>query len=279
MQDDVFFVGFQKIRQQFFQEHPYCIGQLGCENNISQISLEDCIKFYKQLVCKQNCVLSVTTSLNEEAIISLLTTICQCLPENNTFEGQEDTMDFNSVPHASLNLNREQSMVFQAYPVDGIAETHFYIGEFLEELFNGLSSFFVEEVREKRGLAYTVGATRLLGIHKGMFCLFAGTQKSEVNTVEQEMNKAIHRVLDKKITPEEFEICRTCLKVNHQLHLQTIGRKAFHAGYYRLLNLPLQQWILYEDKIDSISLETFFECCQNWLKNDKSCTLLITPKS
>jgi len=279
MQDDVFFVGFEKIRQQFFQQHPYCIGQLGCKSGISQTNLEDCIKFYKQIVCKKNCVISVATSLNEEEIISLLTPICQSLPDNNTFTPQNDTIKFRSVPHTNLNLNREQSMVFQAYPIDGIAETNFHIGEFLEELFNGLSSFFVEEVREKRGLAYTVGATRLLGIHKGMFCLFAGTQKNEVNTVEQEMNKGIRRVLDKKITREEFEICRTCLKVNHQLRLQTIGRKAFHAGYYRLLDLPLRQWILYEDRIDSINLETFFECCQNWLKSNQSCTLLITPKS
>ena len=168
-------------------------------------------------------------------------------------------------------------MVFKAFPIAGLGHKDFYIGEFLEELFNGLSSVFVEEVREKRGLAYTVGATRLLGIHKGMFCLFAGTQAEQAKIVETEMCKGIQRVLAHKITPEEFEICRSCLKVNRQLRLQTLGRKAFKAGYNELLQLPSEQWLKYNKNIDAITLEQFYEICEKYLKEDLSSTLLLIP--
>ncbi len=278
MQDDVFYVGFQKIRQQFFQQHPYCIGQLGCESSIPNINLEDCIQLYKQLVCKNNCILSVSTSLSQEEITNYLSPLCQALKYNRDFLPLKDNLSFKPLPHSTLQLNKEQAMVFQAYPIDGMIGKNFYASEFLEELFNGLSSFFVEEVREKRGLAYTVGATRLLGLQTGMFCLFAGTQREAINTVEQEMFKCIKRVLDQKITRQEFEICRTCLNVNHQLRLQTIGRKAFQVGYHCLLGLPLEQWNAYEQHINSITLDEFFENCRQWLSPSNACTLLITPK-
>ena len=176
---------------------------------------------YKRLIVKHNGVLSVVTSLPEELIVKYLTPICAQLNAETSFNPKLDTIDFSPIIRKEETLDKEQAMVFKAYPVAGMSGEDFYIGEFLEELFNGLSSSFVEEVREKRGLAYTVGATRLLGKEEGMFCLFAGTQAQQVSAVEKEMQKGIQRVLNKKVTAAEFEICRNCLKVNHQLRLQT----------------------------------------------------------
>ncbi len=278
MQDDVFFVGFQKIRRQFFQKHPYNIGQLGTEESIKNITLEDCVAFYKKLIVKHNGVLSVVTSLPEEVVLKYLTPICAQLNSETSFNLKLDNINFSPIVRSEEVLDKEQAMVFRAYPIAGIADDNFYVGEFLEELFNGLSSSFVEEVREKRGLAYTVGATRLLGKKEGMFCLFAGTQGQQVSAVEEEMRKGIQRVLDKKITTSEFEICRTCLKVNHQLRLQTLSRKAFQAGYDCLLQLPAEHGLEYEQKIDSITLEHFYAVCESYLKSDRSSTLILLPK-
>lgn len=277
MQDDVFYVGFQKIRQQFFATHPYYIGQLGNEEGVSAITREDCMNFYKKLIIKHNCVLSVITSLPKDVIIKYLTPICQVLSNESSFNNKSDEISFEPNKRLETSLNKEQAMVFKAFPMAGLGNEDFYVGEFLEELFNGLSSAFVEEVREKRGLAYTVGATRLLGIKKGMFCLFAGTQSEQTKIVEKEMDKGIQRVLEHKITPEEFEICRSCLKVNRQLRLQTIGRKAFQAGYNELLHLPSEQWLKYNEHIDSITLEQFYQVCEKYLKENLSSTLLLVP--
>lgn len=277
MQDDVFYVGFQKIRQQFFTTHPYYIGQLGNEDGVSSITREDCINFYRKLIVKHNCVLSIVTSLPKEAIVKYLTPICQVLSDETSFNHRSDEIPFEPNKRLETSLNKEQAMVFKAFPMAGFGNEDFYVGEFLEELFNGLSSAFVEEVREKRGLAYTVGATRLLGIQKGMFCLFAGTQSEQAKIVEQEMCKGVQRVLEHKITLEEFEICRSCLKVNRQLRLQTIGRKAFQAGYNELLLLPAEQWLKYNDNIDAITLEQFYKVCEKYLKEDLSSTLLLIP--
>ena len=277
MQDDVFYVGFQKIRQQFFKSHPYCIGQLGNEEGISSITRADCIDFYKKLIVKHNGVLSVVTSLSKELIIKALTPICQAISNETSFNCKNDDIAFESNRRLEASLNKEQAMVFKAFPIAGLNNEDFYVGEFLEELFNGLSSSFVEEVREKRGLAYTVGATRLLGIKKGMFCLFAGTQPEQTKVVEAEMCKGIQRVLDRNVSAKEFEICRSCLKVNRQLRLQTLGRKAFQAGYNELLQIPNGQWLKYNEGIDAVTQEQFYKTCEKYLKEELSSTLILTP--
>ena len=92
------------------------------------------------------------------------------------------------------------------------------------------------------------------------------------------MQKGIQRVLNKKVTASEFEICRICLKVNHQLRLQTLSRRAFQVGYDCLLQLPAKHGWEYEQKIDSITLEQFFEVCKKYLKADRSSTLVLLPE-
>lgn len=278
MQDDIFYVGFQKLRQQFFQDHPYNTGHLGTEESLLSITLDDVRAFYQKIICKANGIISVVTSLSDAQILKQLEPICGRLSDAQSSIGQQtENFSFKPSMFKEEHLFKEQSMVFQAYPMAGAESQDFYLGEILEELFNGLSSSFVEEVREKRGLAYTVGATRLTGKQQGMFCLFAGTQSSQVKIVEAEMRKGIQRILDKTVTLQEFEICRRCLKVNHQLRLQTIGRKAFYMGYNRLLGLSLQRCLDYEKFIDELTLASFFERCKTYLQPQQVCNLFITP--
>ncbi len=276
LKDDVFYLGFERIRQQFFHDHPYCIGQLGNIEGIKNITLESLKNYFEKIIVSSNCMLSVVSQWDTEAIVKVLTPLCHRLSKKS-FQSITDPLPILEARRIEDVLNKEQSMVFSAYPIAGMAEEDFYIGEILEELFNGLSSSFVEEVREKRGLAYTVGATRLLGLKNGMFCLFAGTQKEQIQVVEAEMLKGIRRVLERKLTQEEFDLCKTCLKVNRQLRLQTIGRKAFAVGYNALLGLSLDQWLSYDEKIDHITLDTFYDCCLPYLRENLVNTLLLTP--
>lgn len=276
MQDDVFFMGFQKIRRQFYQTHPYAIGQLGQLETINNITVEDCHTHYWHMVQRKHCVISVVSSLPPETIVAYLTPLCQHMP-NESLLSEENTIEFQPEQFREEAICREQAMVFQAYPTPGIAHKDFYFGELLEELFNGLSSSFVEEVREKRGLAYTVGATRLLGVQQGMFCLFAGTQPQYVRTIQEEMYRGVQRILYKKMCPEEFETSKACLKVNRQLKLQTIGQKAFSLGYNQLLQLSLQKWLDYEKNIDHITPEEFYDRARAYLQKDRSSTLVLTP--
>lgn len=278
LKDDVFYLGFQKIRQQFFQEHPYSVGQLGVIEGIQSIRLENIKDYFEKIVVANNCILSVVSQWSSEAILKVFMPLCEKLSKNH-FNQVIDPLPKWEARKIEDVLNKEQSMVFSAYPIAGMSKEDFYIGEILEELFNGLSSSFVEEVREKRGLAYTVGATRLLGLENGMFCLFAGTQKEQVHIVEEEMFKGIRRVLERKLTQEEFDLCKTCLKVNRQLRLQTIGRKAFGVGYNALLGLPIDRWLTYDQKIDTISLEEFYNRCTPYLQENLANTLLLTPSA
>ncbi|MDR0647490.1 MAG: insulinase family protein [Puniceicoccales bacterium] len=277
MMDDVFYVGFKKMRHQFFGQHPYAIGQYGIDDNVKALQLEHCWHYFRKIFVGSNCVISAVSPLPTDELMRLLEPIGRGISKNG-FEKVSDEIFFTSDGYRVCRLDKEQSMVFQAYPMAGICSKDYYVADYLEELFNGLSSQFVIEVREKLGLAYTVGATRLTGLSRGMLCLFASTQASHLKTVEAEMFKATQRVLNHQVSSEEFNLCRAHLKVSQQTRLQTIAKKAFYAGINALFDLPQDAWLNYEKAIDNISLEEFFERSKAYLQPDLSHTLLISSE-
>lgn len=276
-QDDAFYIGFQRLRQHFFPSHPYAIGTLGTEESIQALQITDVADFYSQMVRANRMVLSVVSSLPKARMVKLLTPLCQALQPGEYATILTDPREPLAAIRFQESFSKQQAMVFQAYPMAGYAPEDFYIGEFLEELWNGLASRFVEEVREKRGLAYTVGATRLMGIQSGMLVLFAGTQSSQTAAVEQEMTREVQRVREGNLTEQEFETARMSLKVNRQLQLQSIGRKAFTAGMYALCQLPAQRWMEYESAVDSLTLDNFCERCQPYLQANQAITFILRP--
>ncbi|MDR2769180.1 MAG: insulinase family protein [Puniceicoccales bacterium] len=277
MMDDVFYVGFKKMRRQFFGQHPYAIGQYGIDEDVKALRLEQCWDYFKKIFVSSNCVISAVSPMPTDELIKLLEPMGNEISEG-CFKKVSDEIFFNSERDCECQWNKEQSMVFRAYPMAGICSKDYYVADYLEELFNGLSSQFVIEVREKLGLAYTVGATRLTGLNRSMLCLFAGTQASHLKTVESEMCKATQRVLDRQVSSKEFNLCRAHLKVSQQTRLQTIAKKAFYAGINALFDLPQDAWLNYEKAIDDISLEEFFERSKAYLQPDLSHTLLISSE-
>ena len=273
--DDIFNIGIRQMRKQFFGNHPYSIHHIGSEETVSNISKENLINHYNKVVVGPNVVITAISPLEPEKLKDAFLDLETLLPHRE-FQMSQDSFEIKSESKNTLMLDKEQSMAFKAFPIGGIQTPDFYAAEYLEELFNGLSSNFVVEVREKLGLAYSIGAARILGLKQGMFCLFAGTQEQYLDRVNEEMNRAINRFLTKSVKKSEFENCKNCLKVRHRSKLQNISKRAYYAGACALFGLPIDELNHYEDRIDAITLDTLLERSSLYLTQEKSSTLFIS---
>ena len=86
-------------------------------------------------------------------------------------------------------MEREQAVVFQAFPDVGITDEEYVVGEMLNELFSGMSSrlFGGFEIR----VWPITSVLACLGLQSSMFVLYAGTHPDMVDEVLKEMNGEI----------------------------------------------------------------------------------------
>ena len=206
-------------------------------------------------------MLAVTGDFKREVIIERLSPLLETKIPAQPFEVADTSAPLEVAAYTGREaMDREQAVVLQAYPDEGIQDKDFVVAEMLNELFSGMSSRLFERVREDQGMAYYVGTTRVIGLKTGMFVFYAGTHPDQAEAVVREMNIEIERVAAGEVTEDELARCRTRLKAARPMGKQTIGARAMHAAIQVTYGLPVEddtEHAAQLDQVDAVALARF----------------------
>jgi zinc protease len=277
--DDILSFGFKRLRGLFFEDHPFSIGALGRKEDLDALKPDDLRLLFQKLVTPENCVLSVCGDFERETIISeLLPLLDKDIGQSSFLKDSTPAFERTVSLEKYEVLEREQAVVLMGFAGVGVHDEDLVVSELLCELLNGLSSRLFERVREERGLAYYVGAARTIGLNTGMFTLYAGTQPGKTNAVVTEMEKEISRIANGEVDKSELVRCRTCLKAARPMGRQTIGARAIHAAVNLTYDMPIDDDVDHNEKLDACTAEVLAKFAKKYLDLNKRVLLVVGPK-
>ena len=94
----------------------------------------------------------------------------------------------------------------------------------------GLSSRLFDEIRERRGLAYSVYSATSNYADTGMWSVYAGTLPEHVDTVRALIREELDRLVTDGITPEELAIAVGYLVGAYEMGLEDTGARMSRLG-------------------------------------------------
>jgi zinc protease len=119
----------------------------------------------------------------------------------------------------------------------------------------GLSSRLYREVREKRGLAYSVFQSLIWMDHSGLVIGNTGTRADRAGETIDAIEKEIRRMAEEGPTQQELDEAKSYIKGSLLLQLDTSSKLAAALLQYQLDRLPID----YIDKrgaiVDAVTLE------------------------
>ena len=254
-EDEIVDYGKRRLREKFFGSHPYAVDALGTADSVRHLTLADILALAKILLVAPNVVVSVGGSFERDRVVEKIGSILQQLPKGDFNSEPVPFTQVGSVGSFAEKMDREQAVVFQAYPDAGIVSDDYYVSEVMDEIFSGMSSQLFQKVREEKGLAYYVGSSRMVGIQAGMFYFYSGTHPSQASMVLEEIDKEIARIQAGDIQPEELRACQTRLKVQKRMSMQSLGGRVMNAALNVLYGISLNAWRDYDKKIDAVSID------------------------
>jgi predicted Zn-dependent peptidase len=153
---------------------------------------------------------------------------------------------------------RDLEQVHIALALEGLAQRHadyFSLQVFTIVLGGGMSSRLFQEVREKRGLCYTISAFHAPYQDVGMFGIYAGTDAADV---EELMDVAVGETAAAAagITEAEVNRAKAQIKVSLLMALESSGARARQlAGQILTYGrpLPIEELVA---RIDSVTVES-----------------------
>ena len=276
--DEILEYGFRKLRELFFGEHPFSVSSYGRIEDLKALSTEKVRAHYRALIRSGNLVLSVVGDYKREQLLELLEPLLDAQLSSEPFQSEvTDITKHIQAQTAYKVMDREQSVVLQAYPDVGIREEDFIVAEMLNELFSGMSSRLFERVREDQGMAYYVGSTRVIGLHTGMFVFYAGTNPSQSSAVLSEIDIEIARVSAGQVTEGELSRCRTRLKASRRMGKQTLGARAMHAAIQVTYGLPIEDDAQYAAKLDQVDISALARFANLYFVENQKVQLTVGP--
>jgi zinc protease len=118
-----------------------------------------------------------------------------------------------------------------------------------------LSSRLYHEVREKRGLAYSVYDSLLWMDHSALFVGNTGTRADRAGETVEAVNKEVRRIAEDGPTQQELDEAKSYLKGSRMLSLDTSSKLAAALLQYQLDRLPIDYLEKRNAVVDAVTLD------------------------
>src|SRR5690625_6463487 len=141
----------------------------------------------------------------------------------------------------------------------------------------GMITRLIQEIREKRGLAYSVFSYHTSYLDSGMVAIYAGTNVEQLPLLEETIESTIHDLKQEGLTEKEFKNSKEKLKGNMMLSLESTNSRMSRNGRNELL---LDRHRTLDDiisDIDAVTEERVSDVIQQTF-TDKHAKAVIMPK-
>jgi zinc protease len=148
-----------------------------------------------------------------------------------------------------------------------------------EELLSGMASGLFRRVREEKGLAYFVGASRVELADQGMFYLYGGTHAGAAATVEAEMRAELARLAAGAFEPGEVESAKLRLRVGRREARQSCMARLGGALVREVAGLGAnyeQRWEALLEAVDEARVAAFV---RDYLRGEAAQSVTLLPKA
>jgi predicted Zn-dependent peptidase len=162
----------------------------------------------------------------------------------------------------------------------GILDDRFHTVQVLNEILGGgMSSRLWHEVREQRGLAYSVGSYQAAYTPGGAFTIYGGTSQETWPQVREVIRQELDKMMQDGPTDEELARAKKSLSGSLVLGLEGTGSRMRRMSRIELAfrrEIPLEETV---GKINTVTRENLLALAQEIFPADRLTTTVIGPRS
>ena len=251
-------IGSRLFREILFEGHPYEYDTLGVLEDIDKINKEDLVNFLANNLRLDNLYIAVSGDINEFELKKYLKKYFQKLDKKNKITFHIPIHKKRIEPKVFLHKKdlRQSNIIFAG---KGIArdDPYFYSAYVMNYILGGGGFFskLTTEIREKRGLVYSVYSYLYRYDKYNFFSGGAQTSNENVDKVIKIIKEELMKVKKKGVTEEELKNAKNYLINSYVLRLDSNRKIASILLNTQMDGLNINFFEKRNDYINSVSQE------------------------
>ncbi|WP_018660138.1 M16 family metallopeptidase [Heyndrickxia acidiproducens] len=255
-----------------YENHPLGYPILGTEETLASFTSEDLHQYVHDMYTPGRVVVSVAGNVGQSFIHDIEALF-------GSYEGGSGGEKGNAAVFHTNDLARkketEQAHLCLGYEGKAIGSTGIYDLIVLNNILGGsMSSRLFQNVREQRGLAYSVFSYHTSYKDSGILTIYGGTGADQLDELFDTVQDTLKMLKAKGVTEKEVRNCKEQLKGSLMLSLESTNSRMSRNGKNELLLKKHRSLDEIVELIDQVSVEKVNDCAQKIFSGRFSASLI-----
>jgi zinc protease len=281
-QDEPMVVAGRTFAKDLYGDFPYGHPVRGTPQGLAAITPKDLAEFHRTYYRPNNAVLSLVGDLTQDEarqavsktfgswaaapIPALKLPPIPALSERKVVVIDKDISQANIIL-GSLGINR-QNPDFYALQV-----MNYILGG------GGFSSRLVEDIRENRGLAYSVSSSFSPGLEPGPFTVGLETKNPSAGEAISQVLEQLKLIMSQPVQPKELEDAKSYFIGSFARKMDSMSKRAWLLNYVEVYGLGLDYPWKYPDLIQHLTPADIQKVAEKYLHPDKYLLVVVGKKA
>ena len=250
-----------------YKDHYYGHSYTKILEEIDNVKKEDVINAYNEILTKSTKTLALVGEADDSILEKYLGDIATSVENTSSIESPA-TLKQECVELIQNDAN--QAQILQGWIVPTIGSEDYPVMMLLNIILgaSGLSSRLFLELREKKGLAYTVRTAYEIHAKSATFSIYIGTEPSNIETSIAGFKEEIQKIKDVPISEEELHNAKNNWIGKQQFICETNSQQANMMAYYSVMGRPFDYKQEVIQKVREVTASQIQECARKYFTED-----------
>ncbi len=264
-----------------YKNHPYSQPSIGTTESVKQISIDDLKKFHRQYYVSANLTIAIVGNVTQKQAETLAEELTAGLPEGKAAAKLPAVV----LPEKARTIHKDyaatQTHVLVGQPGMKRGDKDYfslYVGNHVLGG-SGFGSRIMQEIREKRGLAYSSYSYFSPMQVEGPFIMGLQTKNKSKDEALKVLNELLLKFINEGPTAEELTHSKKNITGGFPLRIDSNKDITEYLAVIGFYNLPLDYLNTFNDKVNAVTIEMIKDAFKRRIHPDKLVTVTVGGKA
>jgi zinc protease len=262
-----------------YGDHPYGHPADGFIETVSPFTAGDVRKFYAQYYVAANALVVIVGDLSREQAAQTAETLVSGLKAGKAAEPLPQVNAPQQGSSRHIDFDSKQTHVLSGLPAVTRKDDDYialYIGNHILGGASLVSKLF-DEVREKRGLAYSASSQLLPLLRQGPFYMGLQTRNDKTQEAMKVMQDTLRQFIDQGPTDAELEAAKKNITGGFVLRYDTNAKLANYVAMIGFYQMPLDYLDTFPQRVQATSKEAIADAFKRRIVPERLQTVTVGP--
>jgi len=265
-----------------YPEHPYGHSHTKILEDLNKINIDSIKEFYiKNSFNPEKMVISVVGDIQHEQIMKALNNKFGSIERisEEKFEKSINEIKENKTVTIAKD-DSAQAQIIQGWLAPSISEKDYPIMVLLNTILGagGLSSRLFVELRDKKGLAYTVRSSYEPMQDSGLFTIYIGTAPENIKICLEGFETEIKKLKDELVSEKELNDAKNNYLGKRAFFHETNSQQSYYLGFYEAMGLGPEFDNVITEKVKKVTAQEIQEAANKYFSKNSVISILAPQK-